>query len=157
MLPRDRAGRCRLLRQGNRIAFMISCPVGQSAGSTGSSASSNRDDDFMNLVTAYLLLLMAVVLEAAGGALVRVGLHSPGTVTRIGLFAAGAAVLFSYGLAVNSPPLDFGKLLGVYVTLFFVVAQVINLIFFHVRPDASIFVGGALIVAGGLVITLWQS
>ena len=36
----------------------------------------------MNLVTAYLLLLMAAVLEAAGDALVRVGLHSPGTVKR---------------------------------------------------------------------------
>ena len=109
----------------------------------------------MNLVTAYLLLLMAAILEAAGDALVRVGLHSPGTVTRSA--SLRRSVLFSYGLAVNSPPWDFGKLLGVYVTLFFIVAQVINLIFFHVRPDASIFVGGALIVAGGLVITLWQS
>jgi drug/metabolite transporter superfamily protein YnfA len=111
----------------------------------------------MNLVTAYLLLLLAAVLEAAGDALVRVGLHSSSTGTRIGLFAAGAVVLFSYGLAVNSPPWDFGKLLGVYVTLFFVVAQVINLVFFNVRPDMSVYVGGALIVAGGLVITLWQS
>lgn len=109
----------------------------------------------MNLVTAYALLLVAAVLEAAGDALVRVGLHSSGA-NRIGFFAAGAAVLFAYGVTVNSPPWDFGKLLGVYVTLFFVVAQVINFVFFQVRPDASIFVGGALIVAGGLVITLWQ-
>jgi len=110
----------------------------------------------MNLITAYLLLLLAAVLEAGGDALVRVGLHSPGTAARIGLFAAGAAVLFAYGVTVNAPPWDFGKLLGVYVTLFFVVAQVINLVFFHVRPDLPIFVGGALIVGGGLVITLWR-
>ena len=45
----------------------------------------------MNLGTAYLWLLLAAVLEAAGDALVRVGLHSPGTGTRVGFFAAGAA------------------------------------------------------------------
>jgi small multidrug resistance family-3 protein len=75
---------------------------------------------------------------------------------RVGLFAAGAVVLLAYGVAVNSPPWDFGKLLGVYVALFFVVAQVINLILFHVRPDMPVLAGGALIVAGGLVITLWR-
>jgi small multidrug resistance family-3 protein len=110
----------------------------------------------MNLVTAYLLLLLAAALEAGGDALVRIGLHSPSMATRIGLFAAGAVVLFAYGVAVNSPPWDFGKLLGVYVTLFFAVAQVINLVFFDVRPDLPIFVGGAFIVAGGLIITLWR-
>ena len=111
----------------------------------------------MNFITAYLLLLLAAALEAGGDALVRVGLHSPGSAaTRIGLFAAGAAVLFAYGVTVNSPPWDFGKLLGVYVTLFFAVAQVINLVLFQVRPDLPIFVGGSLIVAGGLIITLWH-
>jgi len=110
----------------------------------------------MNLITAYLLLLLAAALEAGGDALVRVGLHSRGTATRVGLFAAGAAVLFAYGVAVNSPPWDFGKLLGVYVTLFFVVAQAINLVFFDVWPDLPIFVGGTFIVAGGLIITLWR-
>jgi small multidrug resistance family-3 protein len=111
----------------------------------------------MNLVTAYVLLLLAAGLEAGGDALVRVGLHSPSMATRVGLFAAGAVVLFAYGVAVNAPPWDFGKLLGVYVTLFFVVAQIINLLVFHVRPDLPIFVGGALIVAGGLLITFWRT
>lgn len=110
----------------------------------------------MNLAVAYLLLLLAAVLEASGDALVRLGLHSPSLESRIGLFAAGAAVLFAYGVAVNSPPWDFGKLLGVYVTLFFLVAQTINLAFFGVRPDLPICAGGALIIAGGLVITLWR-
>ena len=110
----------------------------------------------MSLTTAYLLLFLAAILEAGGDALVRIGLHNSNIAVRIGLFAAGAAVLFTYGLAVNSPPWDFGKLLGVYVTLFFLVAQMINLIFFGVRPDGPILAGGALIVAGGLVITLWH-
>src|ERR1700690_3875240 len=89
----------------------------------------------MSLVTAYLLLLLAAALEAGGDALVRIGLYSPSMTIRIGLFAVGAMVLFAYGVMVNSPPWDFGKLLGAYVTLFFVVAQIINLMFFNVRPD----------------------
>jgi len=111
----------------------------------------------MNLVTACLLLLVAAALEAGGDALVRVGLHSPGTGARVGLLAAGAAVLLAYGVAVNSPPWDFGKLLGIYATLFFIVAQVINLLVFHVRPSPPILVGGALIAAGGLLITFWRA
>lgn len=110
----------------------------------------------MNIAVAYLLLLLAATLEASGDAIVRLGLHSQNNGARIGLFVAGAAVLFAYGVAVNSPPWDFGKLLGVYVTLFFLVAQIINLVFFGVRPDLPIFAGGALIMAGGLVITLWR-
>ncbi len=109
----------------------------------------------MNLFTAYLLLALAATLEAGGDALVRVGLHSP-PLNRALFFAAGAVVLFAYGVTVNSPPWDFGKLLGVYVTLFFVVAQIINVVFFRVWPDLPIYVGGALIVCGGLVITLWR-
>jgi drug/metabolite transporter superfamily protein YnfA len=110
----------------------------------------------MNLFVAYLLLLLAALFEAGGDALVRIGLHSPSLPMRVGLFAAGGVVLFAYGFAVNSPSWDFGKLLGVYVTLFFVVAQVINMVCFGVRPDLPIFVGGALILGGGLLITLWR-
>jgi hypothetical protein len=111
----------------------------------------------MTPIVAYSLLLLAAGLEAGGDALVRFGLHAPSAGARIGLFVVGAAVLFAYGLCVNAPAWDFGKLLGVYVTLFFLVAQVINLFAFGVRPDLPIYVGGALIVAGGLVITCWRS
>ncbi len=113
----------------------------------------------MNVGTlaAYALLLIAACLEAGGDALVRLGLHSHQGVARIGLFLAGAAVLFLYGLSVNAPPWDFGRLLGVYVTLFFVVAQMLNFFMFGVKPDLSILIGGALIVSGGLVMTVWRS
>jgi small multidrug resistance family-3 protein len=110
----------------------------------------------MNPSLAYLLLLLAASLEAGGDAIVRLGLHNAAPLSRIGLFAAGAAVLFAYGLAVNAPPWDFGKLLGVYVTLFFVVAQALNLVVFGVRPDLPIYLGGTLIIAGGLVITFMR-
>jgi small multidrug resistance family-3 protein len=101
------------------------------------------------------LLLLAACLEVGGDALVRAGLLGNGP-ARIGAFALGAFVLFGYSVFVNSAPADFGKLLGIYVVLFFLVAQVVNYIVFHVAPSAAIFVGGAFIVAGGAVMSLWN-
>lgn len=109
----------------------------------------------MNIFVAYFLLVVAAILEAGGDALVRVGLHSSSIGSRVGMMALGAVILFAYGVTVNSPPWDFGKLLGVYVTLFFLVAQVINLLFFGVHPGLPIYLGGALIIAGGLIITFF--
>jgi small multidrug resistance family-3 protein len=111
----------------------------------------------MNTVVAFLILVLAALLEAGGDALVRMGLHGHALAARAGLFLAGAGVLFGYGLVVNAPPWDFGRLLGIYVMLFFVVAQVINLIVFGVRPGVPVLVGGGLIVSGGLVMTLWRA
>ncbi len=111
----------------------------------------------MNTTVAFLILLLAAILEAGGDALVRSGLHSGSIASRAGFLVAGAAVLFAYGVIVNSPPWDFGRLLGIYVALFFVAAQVINLIFFGVSPSLPIMVGGAMILGGGLVMTLWRT
>ena len=72
------------------------------------------------------------------------------------LLALGALALFAYGITVNTPTWDFGRLLGVYVVLFFVVAQAINWLGFGLLPTAPILVGGSLIVAGGLTITFWH-
>ncbi len=43
-----------------------------------------------------------------------------------------------------------------YVTLFFVVAQLVNFLVFHVRPDMPTLIGGVFVVAGGLIITFWR-
>jgi hypothetical protein len=43
------------------------------------------------------------------------------------------------------------------VTLFFLVAQVINFVVFGATPGLPILVGGLLIVSGGLVMTAWRS
>jgi small multidrug resistance family-3 protein len=102
------------------------------------------------------LLIVAACLEVGGDAIVRVGLKQSG-MPRIGLFVAGAAVLFGYGIFVNTAPADFGRLLGIYVALFFTAAQIINFAAFNVRPGAPIIVGGALIVAGGIVLSLWKA
>jgi hypothetical protein len=106
---------------------------------------------------SLLLLSLAAVLEAGGDAIVRTGLHATAMPARIGLLVVGAGVLFAYGVTVNLPPWDFGRLLGVYVTLFFVVAQLINWLGFGLKPTPAILVGGALIIAGGLTITFWRA
>lgn len=111
----------------------------------------------MNNFLILLTLTVAATLEAGGDALARSGLHAHALAARLGFFAAGALVLFTYGVTVNLPPWDFGKLLGVYVALFFVVAQLINLFAFGVRPGLPILAGGALILAGGLLMTFWKA
>jgi small multidrug resistance family-3 protein len=107
----------------------------------------------MSKTTAILILFSAAVLEAGGDAIVRSGLHASGTARTL-WFLAGAVVLFAYGRVVNSPPWDFGKLLGIYVVFFFLVAQVINWIFFKQQPSVAVLLGGALILSGGAVIAL---
>jgi len=103
---------------------------------------------------AMVILLCAALLEAGGDALIRAGLHSPGHSHTLLYFVLGGLVLTFYGYAVNGPPWDFGRLLGVYVAFFFVVAQLISWLGFGQKPTPAIFVGGALIVAGGCVVSL---
>ncbi len=99
---------------------------------------------------AALLLPLAALLEAGGDAVIRRGLHGRSLV----LLAVGAAILFAYGVVVNTAPWDFGRLLGVYVAVFFVMAQVLNAVVFGIRPSVSILVGGVLVVAGGIVVAM---
>jgi drug/metabolite transporter superfamily protein YnfA len=99
-------------------------------------------------------LLLAAVLEAGGDALVRSGIHSPTLARRALLFLVGGLVLTAYGYTVNAPPWDFGRLLGIYVVFFFVVAQLIAWLAFSQKPSSTVLLGGVLIVAGGLVVSL---
>jgi len=115
-------------------------------------------ESFLNSFLILLLLALAATLEAGGDAIARAALHSQAVpLVRLGLFGAAALVLFIYGVTVNLPPWDFGRLLGVYVSLFFVVAQIINLFAFGTKPTAPIIVGGALMLAGGMVMTFWKA
>ena len=79
----------------------------------------------------------------------RIGLRGPSY-----SIAAGAATLFAYGVVVNKSGLDFNRLMGVYIAVFFVVSQVISFILFRQIPDDRIIFGGGFIVAGGLLILL---
>ena len=107
-------------------------------------------------VGAFVVLLIAASLEVFGDACFQSGLYRSTGSTKALWFCGGIAVLAGYGLFVNLPQWDFGKLLGGYVALFFVVAQVVAKVRFQQTPTPPIYAGGALIVAGGLVITFWK-
>ncbi len=100
------------------------------------------------------ILLLAAILEASGDAIIRKALYSPAQWTRMGLFLAGAAVLFAYGYAVNAPAWNFGNLLGLYVVFFFAVAQLTSWLVFNQPPSLAVTIGGSLLAAGGVVITI---
>ena len=103
--------------------------------------------------TALAFLIAATVMEASGDAVVRIGLGNPAWPVRLALFAGGAALLFGYGLMLNLAPLEFGRVVGLYIATLFVVWQVVNFISFRTAPDLPVIVGGALIVLGGLIVS----
>jgi hypothetical protein len=69
----------------------------------------------------------------------------------------GAILLFGYGFSLNLAPIEFGKVVGLYIATLFVVWQVINYGIFHTPPTLPILLGGAMIVVGGLIITFWKT
>ena len=97
------------------------------------------------------VLALAALLEIGGDAAIRHGLLRSGWPW----LALGGATLVAYGLVVNANrALDFGRLMGLYIAVFFVVSQFLSFVFFDERPPPSLTLGGALIVSGGLVIHL---
>ena len=99
-----------------------------------------------------LTLLIAAALEAGGDALMRLAMHREAGLGRYALGAIAAAVLTAYGYTVNAPAWDFGRLLGLYVVFFFVIAQLISWLVFQQPPSRTVLAGGVLILAGGAVI-----
>jgi hypothetical protein len=106
-------------------------------------------------VGVLFVLVVAAFLEAYGDSCFQSALYRFSGLSRAFAFLGGAVSLVAYGLVVNAPRWEFGKLLGVYVVLFFLLAQVIARVRFGQEPTLPILAGGALIVSGGLVITLW--
>jgi len=105
---------------------------------------------------AFAVLAIAAFLEVYGDACFAAGLNHATGSRRFLWFLAGTCVLAGYSLFLNSSQVDFGKLLGVYVVLFFLIAQLVAKVQFHKSRTTPIMAGGALIVAGGLVITFWK-
>ena len=103
-----------------------------------------------------LLLVIATTLEVTGDAIIRKSLFEHQGLARIGLFLAGAALLAGYGTFLNLAPLEFGKVVGLYIATLFVVWQVITYFAFGTLPTLPIVFGGILIVAGGLLVSFWK-
>lgn len=107
-------------------------------------------------VHPLVLLTIATMLEVSGDAVVRMAIYNHAGAIRIALFLAGAALLFGYGSFLNLAPLDFGRVVGLYIGCLFVVWQLINFIAFRTLPTMPILVGGGLVIAGGAIITFWK-
>lgn len=96
-------------------------------------------------------MVTAALLEVGGDALVRWGLKGG----RILGFLLGAITLFSYGVFVNIPKWDFGRLLGIYIAVFFIVSQVVWAVAFHETLRLPTLIAGILITSGGIVLILF--
>ena len=106
------------------------------------------------MLATLVTLVVAAFLEVGGLAAVRRGL----VVSAAPWLALGGAALLGYGFVVNvTRTVDFGRLMGVYIAVFFLVSQAISVGVFAERPGLPLLVGGALIVAGGVVIQLAAS
>ena len=103
-----------------------------------------------------LLLLLATSLEVSGDAVVRLALYNSIGANRLALLCVGALLLLGYGSFLNLAPIEFGRVAGLYIATLFVVWQVINFVAFRALPTMPILVGGALVIAGGAIITLWN-
>jgi hypothetical protein len=57
---------------------------------------------------------------------------------RLELFLAGAALLFVYGALLNIAPIQFGRVVSLYIATLFVVWQVINAAAFCVMPTMPV-------------------
>ena len=100
-----------------------------------------------------LFLVLAALLEVAGDYVIRKGLAPLSVLTML----AGGALLALYGVAVNVHWRgEFGKLLGLYVVVFFLASQAWGVAVDGERIDVTRAVGGTLIVAGGAVIQFWR-
>ena len=101
----------------------------------------------MRLLRIAFVLFGAAMLEVGGDALVRMGLQR-----RPLPMIAGAACLVVYGVLVNQGGADFGKLMGGYIVVFFLVSQVIALLVFGQAPGIRTLIGGALMLAAGITL-----
>jgi small multidrug resistance family-3 protein len=100
--------------------------------------------------------LIATTLEVSGDAAVRLAIYNHAGLVRVALLLAGAALLLGYGLSLNTAPVAFFRIVGLYIATLFVVWQTISFLVFRTLPDVPVYVGGSLVIAGGLIITFWR-
>jgi small multidrug resistance family-3 protein len=101
------------------------------------------------MIGTLVTLVAAAVLEVGGDAAMRHGLVRPAWWS----IGVGAVALATYGIVVNtSRTIDFNRLMGTYIVVFFLVSQALGWLLFGERPSVALLAGGALVVAGGVVM-----
>src|SRR5208283_820767 len=103
-------------------------------------------------IRTLIFLVLAALLEVGGDALIRGGLQRRGALFML----AGAVTLAVYGFLVNLRKLDFSRLMGLYIVIFFLMAQAMAVLIFRDSLDRSGMIGGGLVVLGGVVMTVFQ-
>jgi len=111
----------------------------------------------MDKLTILGFLIAATVLESGGDAIVRMGLTQQAPGSRALYFLAGAALLFGYGLTLNLAPISFGRVIGVYVAVLFIVWQIITFFAFRSLPTPPVLIGGAFVIVGGSIVAFWET
>jgi len=102
-----------------------------------------------------IFLLVATTLEVCGDAIIRKTIYEHTGTARIGFGLLGSLLLFGYGFFLNLAPVEFGKVVGLYIATLFIVWQIISYFTFKSVPSLPVIVGGLFIVIGGLIVTFW--
>src|SRR5262245_39601030 len=105
----------------------------------------------------FVFIAICTTLEAIGDAIVRKSLYEQVGVARAGLLLLGMILLLGYGIFLNLAPVEFGRVVGLYIATLFVVWQIVSYISFRTLPTLPVIIGGGLIVAGGLIVTFWRN
>src|SRR5215470_5200179 len=101
-------------------------------------------------------IIAATIFEAAGDAIMRIALHYHVMPSRIFLFASATILLAMYGAFLNLAPVEFSEATGIYIASLFVMFQAVNFLFFHQKPSPGVLLGGALIVTGAIIVSVWK-
>jgi hypothetical protein len=104
-------------------------------------------------VLTIFFLILATTLEVCGDALVRKSIYEYTGLYRAACLAIGALLLLGYGTMLNLAPVEFGKVVGLYIATLFIIWQLINYIVFRTVPPLPVITGGLLIIVGGLIVT----
>src|ERR1700712_1617403 len=71
-------------------------------------------------------LIIATILETTGDAMIRKTIYDYTGAARIAFGLIGALLLFGYGFILNLAPVEFSKIVGLYIATLFVVWQVVS-------------------------------
>jgi hypothetical protein len=79
-------------------------------------------------------LIVATTLEVSGDAIIRRTIYDYTGAARIGFGLIGVLLLFGYGFFLNLAPVEFEKVVGLYIATLFIVWQIIS---YHSEPIGS--------------------